>query len=99
MALNLTRMIRLGLEAVWGAVDSLPDTMAPDPGVRPALVTISQWLDKVENAELRDGLLTRNYVVIRPVSLVNPPSAQALADIRAAIAVLNGYQLVIASDD
>jgi hypothetical protein len=99
MALTSTRMIRLGLEAMWGAVDSLPDGVTLDPGVRPALVTISDWLEKVEEAELRDTLVTRNYAVIRPVSLAHPPSAASLADITAAIGVLSGHALVIASDD
>jgi hypothetical protein len=99
MALNLTRIIRLGLEAMWGAVDCLPDTVPVDPGVRDALVTISDWLERVEEGELRDVLVTRNYAVIRPVSLVSPPSAESLADITAAIGVLNGHALVIAGND
>ena len=44
-------------------------------------------------------LLTRNYGVIRPVSLLNLPPAESLAEITAAIGVLNGHALVIASDD
>jgi hypothetical protein len=83
---------------MWSAVDSLPDSVPLDPGVRPALVTICEWLDAVEEGELRDQLLARNYAVIRPVSLVNPPSAQALTDIAAAIGVLSGNALIIASD-
>jgi hypothetical protein len=67
--------------------------------VRPALVTISDWLKKVEGRELREALVTRNYAVIRPVSLVNPLSAESLADITAAIGVLNGHALVVASHD
>jgi hypothetical protein len=99
MALHATRMIRLGLEAMWSAVDFLPDTVPVDPGVRSALVIISDWLEKAEGGELRDTLVTRNYAVIRPVSLVSPPSAESLADITAAIGVLNGHALVIASKD
>src|SRR6266576_3191657 len=97
MALRFTRMIRLALEAMWSAVDCLPGSVTPGPGVRPALVAISQWLDEVEEGELRDSLLARNYSVIRPVSLVDPPSAESLADITAAICVLNGHALVVAS--
>jgi hypothetical protein len=33
--------------------------------------------------------------IIRPVSLVSPPPAQTLADITAAIAVLNTHALII----
>jgi hypothetical protein len=32
MALHTTRMIRLGLEAMWSAVDFLPDSVTVDPG-------------------------------------------------------------------
>jgi hypothetical protein len=99
MTLHTTRKIRFALEVMWSEIDFLPDNMTRDPGVREALVTISHWLDKAEEAELRDRLLTRNYAVIRPVSLVNPPSAQSLADIKAAIGVLNTHALLIASDD
>ena len=60
MALSSYRMIRLGLEAMWNAVDGLPDGADVDPGGRPALVTITNWLDKAEQGELRDTLMTRN---------------------------------------
>jgi hypothetical protein len=99
MTLHTTRKIRFALEVMFSEVDFLPDGMTADPAVNKALWTISDWLDKAEEAELRDRLLTRNYIVIRPVSLVNPPSAQSLADIKAAISVLSGHKLLIASDD
>lgn len=99
MALHTTRKVRFALEVMESEMDFLPDGMTVDPGVREALETISRWLDKTEEAELRDRLLTRNYAVIRPVSLANPPSAQSLADIKAAIGVLSGHALLIASDD
>jgi hypothetical protein len=35
MALNSTRMIRFGLEAVWNAVDTLADGMTIDPASAP----------------------------------------------------------------
>jgi hypothetical protein len=99
MALHVTRTIRFALEVMWSDVDSLPDSVTVDPGGREALVTISNWLDKAVEGELADRLLTKNFAVIRPVSLVNPPSAESLADIKAAIGVLNGHALLIASDD
>jgi hypothetical protein len=98
-ALNQVRMIRFGMEAIWSALDSLPDGATPDDmSVRKALQTISDWLGQVEEGELHDKVLTRNYTVIRPVSLVSPPSAESLAEITAAIGVLNMHALVIASD-
>jgi hypothetical protein len=97
-ALNSYRMIRLGLEAMWNAVDGLPDGAYVDPAVRPALVAIASWLDQAEQGELRDTLMTRNYTIIRPVSLVSPPPATDLANITAAIGTLNGHALIIASE-
>ena len=98
MALHFYRMIRLGLEAMWNALEGLPDEIDIDPAVRPAVATIAGWLDKIEEGELRDTLMTRNYTIIRPVSLVRPPSPRDLADITAAIATLNGHALIIASE-
>jgi hypothetical protein len=99
MALHTTRKIRFALEVMFSEIDLIPDSMTVDPGVRDALWTITHWLDKAEEAELRERLVTRNYTVIRPVSLVTPPSAQSLADIKAAVSVLSGHALLIASDD
>jgi hypothetical protein len=99
MALHPTGKIRFALEVMWSEIDFLPDSVTLDPNVRKALVTISNWLNKVEEGELGDRLLTRNYAVIRPVSPANPPSAEALADIKAAISVLSGHALLITTDD
>jgi hypothetical protein len=98
MALHFTRMIRLGLEAMWSAIDALPDDVPADPGVRPALLALSQWLERAEQGSLRKELLAKNYFIVRPVSLANPPPAESLAGITAAIDVLNRHQLVITTD-
>ena len=99
MALNSTRMIRFGLEAMWSAVDTLPDRMTIDPRIRPALVTLMDWLEKLEQGQLRDQHLTRNYLIIRPVSLADPSSAESLAAITAAIGILKDHALIITTDD
>jgi hypothetical protein len=91
----MTRIIRLGLEAMWSAADQLPDDMQAPDDVRTALWTINDWLQQAETGKLRDRLTARNYAIIRPVSLLNPPGPQDMADIIAAISVLSTHGLVI----
>jgi hypothetical protein len=99
LTLNSTRMIRLGLDAMWYAVDSLPDEAAATAAVRQALLTISQWLEQAERTALRDGQLTRQYLLIRPVNLASPPSAQSMAQITAAVSTLDGHGLIVTDND
>jgi hypothetical protein len=94
-ALNMTRMIRFGLEAAWFAIDALPDDMDVTDDVRTALRTINDWLEQAEAGELRDLLTARAYAVIRPVSLLDPPPPENMSAITAAITVLNKHGLVI----
>jgi hypothetical protein len=97
-ALNTTRKIRFGLEVIWGEIDCLPDETPVTRDVRDALQTISDWLQQAEENRLRDALLTRNYAVIKPVSLASPPSPASLADITAAMLVLQRHAVLITDD-
>jgi hypothetical protein len=94
-ALNMTRMIRFGLEAMWSAADQLPDDMQAPDDVRTALWTINDWLQQAEAGKLRDRLTARAYAIIRPVSLLDPPPPEDMMAITAAITVLNKHGLVI----
>jgi hypothetical protein len=97
-ALHRTRKIRFSLEVMWSEIDYLPDEINATDAVRDALQTISDWLKTVETGELRDALLTRNYAVIRPVSLACPPSRDSLSEIRAAMLVLQRHAVLISDD-
>jgi len=97
-ALHRTRKIRFGLEVMWSEIDFLPDEISATDDVRNALRTISDWLEQAEEAELRSALLTRNYAVIKPVSLACPPSPASLADITAAMLVLQRHAVLITDD-
>ncbi len=97
-ALHHTRKIRFSLEVMWSEIDFLPDKIDATYAVRDALRTISDWLKAVEEGELRDALLTRNYAVIRPVSLACPPSPASLSEIRAAMQVLQRHAVLISED-
>jgi hypothetical protein len=97
-ALHRTRKIRFSLEVMWSEIDYLPDEINATDAVRDALQTISDGLKTVEAGELRDALLTRNYAVIRPVSLACPPSRDSLSEIRAAMLVLQRHAVLISDD-
>jgi hypothetical protein len=97
-ALHLTRKIRFGLEVIWSEIDCLPDDIQATEAVRKALQTISDWLKAAEEAELREALLTRNYAIIRPVSLAHPPSPASLSEITAAMLVLQRHAVLISDD-
>jgi hypothetical protein len=97
-ALNTTRKIRFGLEVIWSEIDCLPDETPATGDVRNALRTISDWLEQAEENGLREALLTRNYAVIKPVSLASPPSPASLADITAAMLVLQRHAVLITDD-
>jgi hypothetical protein len=72
--------------------------MTAGEGVRAALRPIADWLATTEDGRVRDSRLARDYTVIRPLSLASPLSAETLADITAAIGILNRHALIIASD-
>jgi hypothetical protein len=97
-ALHRTRKIRLSLEVMWSEIDLLPDDIHATDAVRAALQTISDWLKAAEEGELRDALLTRNYAVIRPVSLACLPSPDSLSEITAAMQVLQRHAVLISED-
>jgi hypothetical protein len=97
-ALNTTRKIRFALEVMGSEIDCLPDQISATDDVRNALQAISDWLEQAEEAGLRDALLTRNYAVIKPVSLACPPSPASLADITAAMLVLQRHAVLITDD-
>jgi hypothetical protein len=97
-ALHATRKIRFALEAMWSEIDCLPDEIPATGDVRNALRTISDWLEQAEGARLRDALLTRNYAVIKPVSLARPPSPASLADSTAAMLILQRHAMLITDD-
>jgi hypothetical protein len=97
-ALNTTRKIRFGLEVIWSEIDCLPDEIPATGAVLDALQAISDWLEQAEETGLRDALLTRNYAVIKPLSLTSPPSPATLADITAAMLVLQRHAVLITDD-
>ncbi|HEX4829515.1 MAG TPA: DinB family protein [Trebonia sp.] len=72
--LNPASMVRLALDAMWSTIDCLPSEYAGTPAVRDAPRAISGWLREQEEAALRDELLHRRYLIIRPVNLASPPA-------------------------
>lgn len=95
-ALHCTRIIRFALEVMWTAIDRLPDEMQDsDDEARTALRTISDWLSSIEEGELRDMRIAREYALIRPASLLGPPPPEAMTAITTAIGVLRHHELIL----
>jgi hypothetical protein len=91
IALDETVMTRLGLEALWNNLP--PDIEADD--VRGALWRIHERLCEAEIARLRKHGMTRRYLISIPVSPLNPPTPEAMAQITAAIRTLDDHGLII----
>jgi hypothetical protein len=90
-ALAETAMVRLGLEALWS---NLPPDIEPE-AVRDALWHIHECLCATEMASLREHGMTRRYLLIIPISPLNPPPPEAMAQIAAAIRTLDDHGLLI----
>jgi hypothetical protein len=90
-ALDKTAMIRLGLEAMWS---NLPADFETD-AIRDALWHIHERLCATETASLREHGMTRRYLIIIPISPLNPPEPEAMAQIAAAIRTLDDHGLII----
>jgi len=101
MALHETRKIRISLEMLeilWSETDALPDEISAPKDVREALGTIRDWLQQVEEGELRGALLTTGYLVVKPVPVHTPTSDADMREIRQAVDVLNKHDLLLADD-
>jgi hypothetical protein len=95
-ALWCTRQIRFALEVMWAAMDALPDDVqASDDEVRAALRTIDDWLGKTEAGELHNMRIAREYAIIRPASLLDPPPPASMTAITTALGVLRHHGLII----
>jgi hypothetical protein len=101
MALHDTRKIHISLEVLdilWSETDALPDEITAPGDVREALGAIRDWLQEVEEGELRGALLTTGYFVVKPVPVHTPTSDADMTEIRQAVDVLNKHNLLLADD-
>jgi hypothetical protein len=94
-ALETTRRLRLALNVLW---DDLPDDMNDTP-VREALQTIHDRITQAENASLRVNGLAEHYLIIRPLSPLNPPPPQANKQITAAVRTLAEHGMLAGQND
>jgi hypothetical protein len=101
MALHDTRKIHISLEILdilWSEADVLPDEISAPEDVREALGTIRDWLQKVEEGELRGALLTTGYFVVKPVPVHAPTSDADMTETRQAVDVLRKHDLLLTDD-
>lgn len=90
-ALEPTRILRHALDALW---ENLPARMETD-AVHAALNEIDQRLRASTLADLRQGMLSRDYFIISPINPMNPPSPQDMEKMAAALRTLDDLGLII----
>jgi hypothetical protein len=95
-ALESTRLLRLVLNVLW---DELPNDMSTAGPVRDALESILSRINQVEAAGLRTWGLAEHYLIIRPVSPINPPPPETLENITAAVRTLAGLGMLAGQAD
>jgi hypothetical protein len=86
-----TQTLRLALDVLWG---SLLPAMETDT-VQTALRELDERLIKQANANLRTGILSRDYFIVTPINPRNPPSPEDLEKVVAAFRTLDDLGLII----
>jgi len=89
--LGPTPTLRLALNVLRS---NLPPSMETDT-VRAALRELDEHLIKEANANLRTGILSRDYFVVTPINPRNPPSPEDLDRVVAAFRTLDELGLII----
>jgi hypothetical protein len=92
-ALAGTRMLRLATEVLG---DLPPDIETAE--VRATLWQIHEALCRREPANLRTYGLSMDYLIIRPINLMNPPEPEVMKQITAAIRTLSDLELIVPAD-
>jgi hypothetical protein len=95
-ALESTRLLRLALNVLW---DGLPSDMSMTGPVRDALESIHDRLNQVEAGGLRRYGLAEHYLIIRPISPVNPPPTEIMEKITAAVRTLAELGMLAGQND
>lgn len=91
-ALELTRILQLALDVLWG---NMPGGLATE-SVRGAFCEIDERLRKATLANLRRGVLPRDYLIVSPINPMNPPDREDMEKVTAALRTLDQLGLIIA---
>jgi hypothetical protein len=89
-ALEPTRVLRHSLEVLWG---HLPPDMETDT-IRTAFYDLDEQLRKATLANIRRGVLARDYFIISPINPMNPPGPEDMEKV-AALRTLDDLGLII----
>lgn len=90
-ALEPTRVLRHSLDVLWS---HLPADMETDT-IRAAFGEIDEKIREATRADLRRGVLARDYFIISPVNPMNPPGPEDMEKIAAALRTLDDLGLII----
>jgi hypothetical protein len=83
-SLDSTRLMRLALNVLWNGLDELPGGETAE-SVADALASIHDRINKAESTGLRTFGRAEHYLIIRPISPVNPPPPEIMEKITAAV--------------
>ena len=97
-SLDSTRLMRLALNVLWDGLDELPGETATE-SVADALASVHDLINEAESADLRIFGEAEHYLIIRPISPVNPPPPEIMAKITAAVSVLAELGMLVGQND
>lgn len=90
-ALEPTRVLRHSLEVLWG---NLPTDMETD-ALSAAFCELDEQLRKATLANMRRGILSRDYFILSPINPMNPPGPEDMEKVAAALRTLDDLGLII----
>jgi hypothetical protein len=90
-ALVPTRTLQHALESLW---DNLPPDLETD-ALRAAFYELDDRLRKAALANIRRGVLARDYFILSPINPMNPPSPEDMEKVTAAFRTLDDLGLII----
>jgi hypothetical protein len=97
-SLDYTRLMRLALNVLWNGLDEFPGDKTTE-SVADALASVHDLINDAESANLRIFGQAEHYLIIRPISPVNPPPPEIMAKITAAVSTLAELGMLVGQND
>lgn len=97
-SLDSTRLMRLALNVLWNGLDEFSDGETTE-SVADALASIHDRINRTESAGLRTFGQAEHYLIIRPISPVNPPAPETMEKITAAVRTLAELGMLVGQND
>jgi hypothetical protein len=98
-ALNRTRCLRLAVNVLADGFDEIPLNEHGEVPVNDMLRKIHDRINKLESDAIRDSGQAEHYLIIKPISPVNPPPPEAMEKIANAVRTLQRLGMLAGQDD